>query len=146
MTRWLLFAHVTSVAFWLGGIAALYVLYRKSLRLASAEGMSVAQATARSVINGMLTPSALVVLVTGIVMLVQMGLAGKAKPFWLTFMEQFGGLVALLSAILLTWQVRRLGRAATQEEQNRHWRTLNTALLCIGAAVALVIFVVELRF
>ena len=111
--RWMLFVHIASVAFWLGGAAALYVLYRKTLRLSPSDGAAVAYAAARSVIMGILNPSALLVLLTGIGMLMQMGLAGRAKPFWLAFMEQFGGMVALASAAALTWQVRRLDRAAS---------------------------------
>lgn len=144
--RWMLFVHVASVAFWLGGTAALYVLYRKSLRLASTDGMSVAFDTTRSVIKGILNPSALLVLFTGIGMLMQIGLVGKAKPFWLAFMEQFGGMVALISVGLLSWQMRRLDRAATTEERKKRWRTLNAMIVGVGAAVTLTIFVVALRF
>lgn len=144
--RWMLFVHVASVAFWLGGTAALYVLYRKSMRLTSPEGMSMAYDTTRSVIKGILNPSALLVLLTGIGMLMQIGLVGQAKPFWLAFMEQFGGMVALISVGLLSWQMRRLDRSATVEERQSRWRALNLMILSVGAAVALTIFVVVLRF
>lgn len=143
--RWMLFVHIASVALWLGGAAALYVLYRKSMRLAW-EQASIAYDTARSVIKGILNPSALLVLFTGIGMMMQMGWMGRAKPFWLTFMEQFGGMVALISAGVLTWQLRRLDRAASPEERARRWRVLNQTLLGVGAGVALTIFVVALRF
>src|SRR5690606_39414302 len=64
-------------------------------------------------------PSALLVLLTGIGMLLQVGMLGKTKPFWLAFMEQFGGMVALISAGLLTWQLRRLDRSATRSAERR---------------------------
>lgn len=86
------------------------VLYRKSLRLAPGDGAAVAYDTTRSVVKGILNPTALLVLFTGIFMLMQLGLVGQSKPFWLTFMEQFGGMVALISAGLLTWQLRRFDR------------------------------------
>jgi len=144
--RWMLFVHVASVAFWLGGTAALYVLYRKSMRFSVPEGAQVAYDTARSVIRGILNPSALLVLLTGIGMIMQLGLMGKTKPFWLTFMEQFGGLVALISAGALTWQLRRFDQASTAEERARRWRVLNQMILGIGAGVTVTIFVVALRF
>lgn len=144
--RWMLFVHIAGVAFWLGGTATLYVLYRKSMRLSGSDGISVAYDTTRSVIMGILNPSALLVLLTGIGMLMQMGLVGATKPFWLTFMEQFGGMVALISAGVLTWQIRRLDRAASAEERSRRWRVLNQTIAGVGAGVVLTIFVVALRF
>ena len=144
--RWMLFVHIASVAFWLGGAAALYVLYRKTLRLSPSDGAAVAYAAARSVIMGILNPSALLVLLTGIGMLMQMGLAGRAKPFWLAFMEQFGGMVALISVGMLTWQMRRFDRASSPEDRARQWHTLNRTIAAIGAGVAVTIFVVALRF
>ncbi len=143
--RWLLFLHIVSVAFWLGGSATLYVLYRKSVHVASEDGAAVAYDTARSVIRGILNPAAILVLLTGIGMMMQLGLVGQSKPFWLDFMEQFGGTVALASAALLTWQMRRLSGAASATERARRWRTLNQTLAWIGAGVAVTILVVALR-
>lgn len=144
--RWMLFVHIASVSLWLGGAAALYVLYRKSRRLSPAEGISVAFDTTRAVVKGILNPSALLVLFTGIGMLMQMGMVGKTKPFWLAFMEQFGGIVAIISAAALTWQIRNLDRAASDEERARRWRVLNQTIAGVGAGVIIVIFVVALRF
>lgn len=146
--RWMLFVHIMSVAFWLGGTATLYVLYRKAMRLTPSEssaGIAVAHDTTRSVIKGILNPSALLVLLSGIGMLMQMGLVGQAKPFWLGFMEQFGGMVALISIALLTWQLRRLERAPSSQERARRWRLLNQTILGVGAGVAITILVVALR-
>src|SRR5690606_28437044 len=143
--RWMLFLHIISVAFWLGGTATLYVLYRKSMRLAPAEGAAVAYDTARSVIRGILNPAAILVLLTGIGMLMQLGLVGQSKPFWLAFMEQFGGTVALVSAAVLTWQMRRFDAAASPEERARRWQALNQTVALVGAGVAVTILVVALR-
>ncbi|HEY8497158.1 MAG TPA: hypothetical protein VIK98_09040, partial [Limnochordales bacterium] len=87
----------------------------------------------------------LLVLFTGIFMLMQLGLVGQSKPFWLTFMEQFGGMVALISAGLLTWQLRRFDTAASAEERSRRWRALNRTIAWIAAGIAVTIFVVALR-
>lgn len=59
MTRWLLFFHITSVALWLGGIAALYVPYQKAVRATTADEHALAYATTRSVVRGIINPSAL---------------------------------------------------------------------------------------
>jgi len=145
MMRWLLFVHIASVAFWLGGAATLYLLYRSSMRLSSQDAVPVTYSATRSAVWGILNPSALLVLFTGIAMMVQLGLAGKPKPFWLTFMEQFGGTVALVSAGTLSWQLRRLDRASSAEERTRRWRTLNRTIASVGAGVAVTIFVVAMR-
>lgn len=145
MMRWLLFVHVAGVAFWLGGIGALYVLFRKAASTAWDDGRGLAYDTAKSVVKGILNPSALLVLASGIAMIVQLGLAGRGKPFWLGFMEQFGGMVALVSAGLLTWQLRRIDRAASQEERERYWQHLNRTMAYIGVCVVATIFVVILR-
>lgn len=145
MMRWLLFLHVAGVAFWLGGIAALYVLYRKAAVRSWERGQELAYETAKSVVKGILNPSALVVLGTGIVMIMQLGLMGRARPFWLSFMEQFGGMVAILSAALLTWQLRRVDRAGSEEERDRRWRQLHRTMAYIGAGVVATILVVILR-
>lgn len=146
--RWMLFVHIMSVAFWLGGIATLYVLNRKAMRFSTSDksdGIAVARDTTRSVIKGILNPSALLVLLSGIGMMVQLGLMGRDKPFWLGFMEQFGGMVALVSIAILTWQMRRLDRASSPQDQARYWRQLNYTILGIGTGVAATIFVVALR-
>jgi len=143
--RWMLFVHIAGVAFWLGGAAALYVLYLKSKRLSPETGLSLAYDTTRSVVMGILNPSAILVLLTGIGMLMQLGIMGKTKPFWLAFMEQFGGMVAIISAAALPWQIRRLDKASSDQERTRLWRLLNRTIAGIGAGVIVTIFVVALR-
>ena len=143
--RWMLFVHIASVAFWLGGAAALWVLYLKSKRPSAESGLSLAYDTTRSVVMGILNPSAVLVLLTGIGMMIQLGIMGRAKPFWLAFMEQFGGLVAIISAVTLTWQIRRLDKASSDQERTRLWRLLNRTIAGIGAGVIVTIFVVALR-
>jgi len=143
--RWMLFVHIASVAFWLGGAAALWVLYLKSKRPSAESGLSLAYDTTRSVVTGILNPSAVLVLLTGIGMMIQLGIMGRAKPFWLAFMEQFGGLVAIISAVTLTWQIRRLDKASSDQERTRLWRLLNRTIAGIGAGVIVTIFVVALR-
>ena len=144
MTRALLFLHVTSIAVWLGSLVTLYLLSRRALSPASPEALAVVYETTRTVVRRVINPSALAVLLTGIAMMVQLGMVGKQKVFWLAFMEQFGGMVALICVALLTWQVRKLERASPDERVAR-LRSLGRTFLGVGAGVAATIFVVTLR-
>lgn len=141
MVRWLLFFHVTCVALWLGSISAVYILHRKAMAVGNAQH-ALAIETTRSVIRGIMNPCSIVVLITGITMLMQMGLVGRERPFWLAFMEQFGGLVILLSVGLLTWQMRRLAASA---ETQASLGNINRVLTWIGAGIVAVLLVVLLR-
>ena len=141
MFRWLLFFHVTCVALWLGSIGAVYILHRKAMASGN-DQHALAIQTSRSVIRGIMNPCSLVVLLTGITMLMQMGLVGREKAFWLAFMEQFGGLVILLSVGLLTWQMRRLTASG---ETQASFGNMNRVLTLIGAGIVAVLLVVLLR-
>lgn len=151
LVRWLLFAHVTGVALWLGGVVALLVLQRKSKAMVadadvmSADARQLLLGTIGAVVRWILTPSAALVLFTGPVMLMQMGLIGMSKPFWLDFMERFGGVVALVSMVLLTWQMRNAERATATVDQNRHLHRLSVTLTGVGVATLATVFVVVLR-
>lgn len=57
--------------------------------------------------NRVVHPSALFILVSGIMMFVEMGL-GSDKPFWLIFMERGGTVVLLLSIVWVTLQGNKL--------------------------------------
>lgn len=151
MVRWLLFAHVAGVVFWLGGIAALLVLQRQNRRLAEGEAVAddgaqrLVLRTIGTVVRWILTPSAAIVLLSGPIMLMQMGLIGMDKPFWLEFMERSGGVVSLVSIGLLTWQLRKAERATSGPEQARYLHTLGYGLSGVGVATLATIFVVMLR-
>jgi len=54
-------------------------------------------------------------------------------------------MVALMSAALLTWQLRRFDTATSVEERSRRWRALNRTIAWVGAGIAVTIFVVALR-
>jgi len=144
MFRLLLFFHVTCVALWLGSIGAAYILHRKAATVGGKDSYPLALQTTRSIVRGIMNPCALVVLVTGVVMLMQMGLVGETKPFWLNFMERFGGVVVLLSVGWLTWQMRRLSSAPAEQNGTR-FVGINRALTSVGAGIIVTLFVVLLR-
>lgn len=151
MVRWLLFAHVIGVAFWLGGAAALLVLQRMSRKIVhdgvdlSEDARRLTLGTMGTVVRWILTPSAAVVLLSGPAMMMAMGIVGMAKPFWLVFMERFGGLVSLVSIVLLTWQMRKLERADSGTERVRRLNKMGYALTGVSAATAATVLIVMLR-
>lgn len=145
MFGWLLFLHIAGVAFWLGSAAAVFILQRKARRSKEPATTQLAQDTTRSIVRGVVNPSSLIVLITGIVMIVQMGFVGKAKPFWLSMMEQGGGMIVLLSIGLMSWQMRKLTRSSSEEARHVHLGRLANSLAGISLGVLAVILVVALR-
>lgn len=141
----LLFVHLTGIALWLGGMAALVVLSAKTIRSKGSEALRVTLDAAKTVIYAILNPAAVAVLATGITMIVQMNLTGIKKPFWLSFMEQVGGMVALISVALLTLYVRRIAKADSDDVKRRGLALLNWFQSGIGAAVVVTIYIVARR-
>lgn len=144
MYRWLLFMHIASVAFWLGSMAAVFILQRKTKHSSESAAIALAQETARSVVRGVINPSSLVVLISGVMMIMQMGLGGN-KPLWLTVMEMGGGTLALVSIALLTWQMRKVTRAASENDLKVNLQRLTHSMGGIGLGVLAIIMVVALR-
>ncbi|MBO8170264.1 MAG: hypothetical protein H0Z33_00055 [Bacillaceae bacterium] len=108
----LYFFHISGLVIWLGSLIALgFLLMILKGRLVAGDNPFVASTL--NLIKWLSNPGALVVLITGVMMLVQMGMAGGDKPFWLSFMEQAGGMVILLSIILLTLLSRRIMKRLT---------------------------------
>lgn len=145
MIKWLLFFHLTGVALWLGSVWASWILIRQALRLGADEALVLAGRTVRSITRGIANPSALVVLVSGVMMLAQLGLMGSGKPFWLSFMEQFGGLVILAAVAIFTWRLRNLAKAETPDQLRKALGRFGPAFGFVGTAVMVVILVVSLR-
>lgn len=143
--RPMLFLHIIGFTFWLGSMVAVYVMYRKNRALAGEGHFGLVSGTIRTVVWGILNPSAVLVLFTGIGMISAMGLVGNPKPFWLMFMEMFGGMAALLSIALLSWQARRLAKADSAEEGSRRLAGFMRVMMPVGISVAATIFVVALR-
>ncbi|MFD2168874.1 hypothetical protein [Tumebacillus lipolyticus] len=115
MQDWLLFLHLTSLALWFGGLVMLSFLL-VSIKQSAGEAVKAQVSTYLKLANRLLHPSALLVLISGAIMIVQMGIERDMKPFWLTFMEQWGGTVVLFSTIALTWVGSRLKKRLTAAE------------------------------
>jgi len=109
----MLFFHVSTVAVWLGSIVAVLFMLQMIRKQAKSPEISTLIPKMLRTFNRITHPSAFVVLISGIIMILEMGLVGQSKPFWLSYMEQGGGMVVLLSIILLTWQGRRIMKGYT---------------------------------
>lgn len=93
--------------------------------------------------------AALAVLLSGIGMLVSMGMIGNSKPLWLKLMEDGGGLIALLFVILITWMMRILSKTSESERECKLKQLLNTFSKIAIAFILLIssiVFIVCLRF
>lgn len=143
--RILLFLHVAGVALWLGAAWAAWSMVRRGAAANSPDARRLAAETVRSIIRGIINPSALLALFTGIGMMVHMGLMGPGKPFWLSFMEQAGGLTAMATVGFLTWQLRRVSKAETDAEAAESMMKVRPTLSASGLAVLAVVLVVMLR-
>jgi len=99
MFGFMLFVHLTGLFVWLGALmGTLVMLGLLKNQLGSPDTNQLAQRLIR--IFSMLSHSgALLVLVSGIYMIVQMG-AGSDKPLWLEVMEKGGGTIVLLAIVL----------------------------------------------
>lgn len=143
--RILLFLHVTGVALWLGATWASWNMIRHASKTEGPDARRLITDSIRGTIRGIINPSALLALFTGIGMMVHMGLMGPGKPFWLAFMEQAGGLIAMATVAFLTWQLRRVARAGTASEAAESIMKIRPTLTTSGLAVLAVVLVVMLR-
>lgn len=102
-----LFLHLTGISIWSGSIlAVILILMMMKKHLGSKELSNIIKKIVR-IINMLVHPSAFIVLVSGIFMIVSLGL-GMNKPFWLNFMEKFGGVVIMFSIIAISFAGRAL--------------------------------------
>lgn len=145
MFGWLLFFHIACVAFWLGAAATVFVLQRQARHTTESSVVHMTKNTMRSIVRGVVNPSALVVLATGIAMIVQMGLVGEAKPFWLSIMEHGGGLLVMISVLLTSWLLRNLTRSSEDATRQVYMARLSNSLAGVSVGVLAVILVVALR-
>ncbi|MGC5327860.1 hypothetical protein [Brevibacillus sp. SYSU BS000544] len=143
----LLFTHVISLSVWLGALVVLVVFIR------SANQSGVLQQLGTVVFTGgimrVMQGAALAVLLSGIGMLVSMGMIGNSKPLWLKLMEDGGGLIALLFVILITWMMRILSKTSDSERECKLKQLLNTFSKIAIAFILLIssiVFIVCLRF
>ena len=95
----LLFFHLSGLFVWLGSLFAIVVmLLLLKNQLDSPQTKKLINRIVR-VFSMFAHPSSLVVLISGVIMIIQIGL-GNNKPFWLDIMEKGGGTIILLALVL----------------------------------------------
>ncbi|MBP1991120.1 hypothetical protein [Paenibacillus eucommiae] len=95
----MLFLHLTGLFIWLGALLAIIVMLSMlKKQLGSQETNTLAKRIIR-VFSMLAHPSAVVVLISGVLMLLEMDL-GSDRPLWLILMERGGGTIILLALIL----------------------------------------------
>lgn len=96
----MLFLHLTGLFIWLGSLLAkLITLSMLKKELGSEQTRTFARRIIR-VFSMLSHPSAVIVLISGIFMIVRLGM-GSDKPLWLDVMEKGGGTVILLALIVM---------------------------------------------
>ncbi|MDF2661905.1 MAG: hypothetical protein K0Q94_4696 [Paenibacillus sp.] len=107
MYGFMLFIHLTGLSIWLGSLVAVAILLTAMKKmLPSADVSGIVRKTVRT-FNLLTHPSAFLVLISGVFMILEMGL-GSDKPFWLIYMERGGGMIVLLFIIVISIMGRRL--------------------------------------
>ncbi|MGO4369829.1 hypothetical protein AB4Z21_03340 [Paenibacillus sp. MCAF20] len=151
----LLFLHLAGLALWIGSLVTILVvlpLVRKNVSTVEANILIGKITRAFSWISH---PSALFVLVSGVLMLIQMEL-GSDKPLWLDVMEKGGGTIVLLSLILtgifggklrkrINLAVTASGATQASASQAVNLSSYLTLSAIIAAAVIAVLLIVSLK-
>jgi len=99
MYGFLLFSHLTSLMIWVGAIMAIVVMLLLMRKQLGQNGANALSKRIISVFNRFAHPAAFVVLVSGVIMIIRLGM-GSDKPFWLDIMEKGGGTIILLFFVL----------------------------------------------
>ncbi|WP_040952845.1 hypothetical protein [Gorillibacterium massiliense] len=97
----MLFLHLAGLAIWLGSLVAISVMlsiFKKNLDKPGHN--AIARSTIR-VFNVLTHPSAFIILVTGLVMVLTEDYGDKT-PFWLFYMQNIGGLIIIAVIAVLS--------------------------------------------
>lgn len=146
MYGWMFFIHLAGLATWFG-VTLMGTLMLLSMRgkLAEANLSSLALTTVRNM-NRITHPAAFLVLASGVIMIMQWNRDGL--PFWLSFMEQAGGLVILLFIIVLSILGSKLKKRLAQNNGADAAKSIGTYVtwaFIFMAAVLIVTLVVSLK-
>lgn len=145
MYGYLLFAHLTGLMVWTGAILAVIVmLFMLKSQLGKPEANELAKRLI-SVFSRFAHPSAFVVLVSGVIMIVQLGM-GSGKPFWLDMMEKAGGTIILLFLIVVGIMGGKMKKRLVAASGNAvSISSYVTSLAVSLAAILAVVLIVSLK-
>lgn len=142
------FFHITGLAIWLGSLIIFALQLQQMRHYVDQQEKLLPSLT--KLVKWLLNPSAFIVLVSGVALILQMGLMGTTKPFYLNYMEQFGGVVILLSMIVLFIQARGIQKSLAKGQASKHHlqaKARNFAISMIGSTVLIlsVVLVVSMK-
>lgn len=136
----MLFVHLIGLIAWLGGWLAIIGMLLLNRQSSSADTHHLAARAVR-IFSWIAYPSAFLVLISGVYMIVQLGL--DDKPIWLIVMERGGGMVILLSLLIPTLMGRKVIRrlSASQAAPVRYSGYVSTLsiLMVVVAAIVLIV-------
>lgn len=142
--------HIVGVALWIGSFMAFGFLLRSLVKQGSQiDHFTIVIKRIRLWVNVGVLPSALIVLLTGVGMILQFN--RDSLPFYLQFMEQFGSLTILFTIVILTIYGRQLrkklhGLTLKKEKSLAALSQIYSRYLFVSAILAgLVVIVVGLR-
>lgn len=148
----MLFLHITAIAVWLGSLLSLAVITMMSRSQAdSGEVRSLVRRITGS-FSRWIHPTAIIVLVSGIILIANMNIPQDARPFWLNYMEMGGMTIIFLSMIVLGFISNRNVRkplAASNAKTATIKKGMSTYLVALTVfmlSILSVIFVVAFKF
>ncbi|MDQ6419471.1 hypothetical protein RB620_08505 [Paenibacillus sp. LHD-117] len=138
----LLFSHLAGLMVWAGAILAVIMMLamlKGQLGKPEANALSVRIV---STFSRLAHPASVVVLASGVIMIVRMGLSSD-KPFWLDLMEKGGGTVILLFLIVAGVMGGKLKKRLTAQPGGTVALTgyLTTMAVALTAILAIVLVV-----
>lgn len=145
MYGFMLFSHLTGLILWAGAIMTIVImLILLKAQLGTADVNRLTGSIIR-IFNRFAHPSAFVVLISGVVMIVQLDL-GSNKPFWLDMMEKAGGTIILLFLIIAGIMGAKLKKKLLQHP-NESLSLSRYLTMVIGFFIAIlaVVFIVSLK-
>lgn len=149
MYGFLLFLHLAGLAVWLGTTAmSAFLLMRTRPKLASRDVADISVGVLRT-FNTLTHSSAFLVLLSGVLLLLRLGMDHSSFPFWLLFMEQFGTVVILLFIILLSILSSKARKALQSGDAAKSRKSINnfiSACFVMAVLVLVIIFVVSGKY
>jgi putative copper export protein len=153
MFKFWLFLHFTGISIWVGSLLAVTLILLTMKKYLGSKELSTIVKKITRIVNILVHPSAFFVLVSGVFMIISMNYGDNPKPFYLNFMERFGGSTILFSIILISIfgrrLVKRLNILEKDGSENKQSSTINSYITILLASVVFVfatIFVVSFRF
>ncbi|MBN6189452.1 hypothetical protein JQN58_21595 [Aneurinibacillus sp. BA2021] len=146
------FLHIGSLAIWFGGLLSLAIVFKMLAKRGLSQETDGMVRSLIAIVNRLLNPSAFVVMVSGLAMMINLGLMGQDVPLWLRLMQDGGSLIVLLSIALITFYGNRFKKKLRNQAGTDHVLTRKKMLatyvrLMAGSAVLVlgVVLVVSLK-